>query len=284
MNAALQTAILSTTAGHVSALEIWLPVFIAECRIQPTWKGLTSDTDSAIDSEAETNGEIHDHSKEIGLYSRRIDGTLRDSRGIPKVDLEAGAFHSEVSLRDYVTSFVDQQHDDTRDDEFWATISALLDLAVHKNPRSRVLEFGGDAFGYKAREWQFMLDKETAFSRDGSYNSASLTENAEFGRFVKIGKRELIDAGKLDMRAFLRKATFTAFDLSDLFYTQDPFHRLVSRAKQLVSRLEEAGATVGIICGDVSKITNVTAAASTCMATGRRIRSVIQAAMGLYEA
>ncbi|KAF3067292.1 Lovastatin diketide synthase LovF [Daldinia childiae] len=130
-----------------------------------------------------------------------------------------------------------------------------------------------------------VLPPHVLSSRNPSFVQAVMqATSAEFGRFVKIGKRELIDAGKLDMRAFLRKATFTAFDLSDLFYTQDPFHRLVSRAKQLVSRLEEAGATVGIICGDVSKITNVTAAASTCMATGRRIRSVIQAAMGLYEA
>jgi NADPH:quinone reductase-like Zn-dependent oxidoreductase len=48
---------------------------------------------------------------------------------------------------------------------------------------------------------------------------------AEFGRFVEIGKRELIDAGKLDMRVFLRNSTFTAFDLSELFYAEDPFNR-----------------------------------------------------------
>ncbi|KAG4220523.1 hypothetical protein PC116_g30998, partial [Phytophthora cactorum] len=216
---------------------------------------------------------------------------------------------------------------------------------------------------------------------------------AEFGRFVEIGKRELLDAGKLDMRVFLRNATFTAFDLSELFYARDPFHRAIwdrlmvetlqlyrageirplpmrvfdssrvaqayqyfsnkdrvgkvvisfedprarvpvapatylsvfdaekvyllvgclgglgrslSRwmmargarhfvflgrsgadkpsAKQLVSRLEEAGATVGIVRGDVSKAADVTAAVSACVATGRRIGGVIQAAMGLHEA
>ncbi|KAI2781059.1 hypothetical protein F4815DRAFT_498801 [Daldinia loculata] len=50
-------------------------------------------------------------------------------------------------------------------------------------------------------------------------------------------------------------------------------------AKQLVSRLEEAGATVGIVRGDISKAADVTAAVSTCMATGRRIGGFIQAAM-----
>jgi NADPH:quinone reductase-like Zn-dependent oxidoreductase len=32
---------------------------------------------------------------------------------------------------------------------------------------------------------------------------------APFGRFVEIGKRELIDAGKLDMREFLKGSTST---------------------------------------------------------------------------
>ena len=40
---------------------------------------------------------------------------------------------------------------------------------------------------------------------------------AEFGRFVEIGKKDLVDSGRLDMGVFLRNATFTAFDLSELF-------------------------------------------------------------------
>lgn len=50
---------------------------------------------------------------------------------------------------------------------------------------------------------------------------------AEFGRFVEIGKRELVDAGKLDMRIFLRSATFTAFDFSSLFFHKDAYYRNV---------------------------------------------------------
>ncbi|RYP78219.1 hypothetical protein DL771_000696 [Monosporascus sp. 5C6A] len=48
---------------------------------------------------------------------------------------------------------------------------------------------------------------------------------APFGRFVEIGKRELIDAGKLDMHVFLRNTTLTAFDLSEFFFAEDPFYR-----------------------------------------------------------
>lgn len=44
---------------------------------------------------------------------------------------------------------------------------------------------------------------------------------APFGRFIEIGKRELVDAGKLDMHVFLRNTTFSAFDLSDLFSHQE---------------------------------------------------------------
>ena len=216
---------------------------------------------------------------------------------------------------------------------------------------------------------------------------------ADFGRLVEIGKRELTDAGKLDMSVFLRNATFTAFDLSEFFYAQDPFNRSIwdrlmvetlelfraghikpppikvfdvaniaqayryfagtsrvgkvvislenpqslvpvapvkylsvldpqkvylligclgglgrslSRwmmaqgarhfiflgrsgcdkpsAQQLVSRLQKAGAGVGVVRGDVSKAADVAAAVSACLATGRRIGGVVQAAMGLHEA
>jgi NADPH:quinone reductase-like Zn-dependent oxidoreductase len=48
---------------------------------------------------------------------------------------------------------------------------------------------------------------------------------AQFGRFVEVGKRELVDAGKLNMHVFLRNATFTAFDMTDLYFSQDPYRR-----------------------------------------------------------
>ncbi|KAI0803350.1 polyketide synthase-like protein [Xylaria sp. FL0064] len=54
---------------------------------------------------------------------------------------------------------------------------------------------------------------------------------AEFGRFVEVGKRELHDAGRLNMRGFLRNSTFTAFDLEDLIFSENESHR------QLVAHL-----------------------------------------------
>lgn len=54
----------------------------------------------------------------------------------------------------------------------------------------------------------------------GDLMQASWDCVAPFGRFVEIGKRDLLDAGRLDMRVFLRNATFTAFDFSDLYYEQ----------------------------------------------------------------
>ncbi|KAI1807193.1 KR domain-containing protein [Daldinia bambusicola] len=179
----------------------------------------------------------------------------------------------------------------------------------------------------------------------------------EFGRLVEIGKRELGDAGGLDMRVFLRNATFTAFEMSELFYAWDPLHRTVGdqlmvqalrlyrageiqplpmrvapatylsvfdaekvyllvgclgglgrslrrwmmargtphfvflgrsgadepSAKQLMSRLEEAGATVRIVRGNISTAADVTAAISACMATGRCVGDIIQVTMGLHE-
>lgn len=65
IDAGLQAACLSGTAGHVAALKTWLPVFLAECYIQPT-NGTAADKDS--------DGELHVKSEQMGLSSRRIDG------------------------------------------------------------------------------------------------------------------------------------------------------------------------------------------------------------------
>ena len=43
---------------------------------------------------------------------------------------------------------------------------------------------------------------------------------ASFGRFVEIGKMDLTTAGRLRMDQFLRNTTFTAVDLSQLYYTE----------------------------------------------------------------
>ncbi|KAF6518002.1 hypothetical protein HZS61_002080 [Fusarium oxysporum f. sp. conglutinans] len=215
---------------------------------------------------------------------------------------------------------------------------------------------------------------------------------ADFGRFVEVRKRELIDAGKLDMSVFPCNATFTASDLCELFYSQDHFHRsiwdrLISEtiqlyrdgaiqpppikvfdvsqvaqayrsflskdlvvkivismedqqargpvspplylsvfdpdkvyllvgclgglerslsrwvmtrgarqfvflgrsgadrpsARQFISRLEQASATVEVVRGDVCNLSDITKAVEACVIAGRRVGGVVQAAMGLAE-
>ncbi|EED21266.1 polyketide synthase, putative [Talaromyces stipitatus ATCC 10500] len=61
----------------------------------------------------------------------------------------------------------------------------------------------------------------------GDLMHASWACIAPFGRFVEIGKRELIDAGSLDMHKFLQGSTFSAFDLSEFFYADDPYYQRV---------------------------------------------------------
>ena len=50
---------------------------------------------------------------------------------------------------------------------------------------------------------------------------------AEFGRFVEVGKKDILEAGLLDMEMFKRSVTFTAFDLSDLYFSTLVSHRRV---------------------------------------------------------
>ncbi|KAI0828782.1 polyketide synthase-like protein [Hypoxylon sp. FL0890] len=57
----------------------------------------------------------------------------------------------------------------------------------------------------------------------GDLMHASWSCIASFGRFIEVGKRELMDAGKLDMAVFQRNATFSAFDLSEMFFSKDRF-------------------------------------------------------------
>ncbi|KAF2258784.1 polyketide synthase, partial [Lojkania enalia] len=208
IDAAIQAAIWSTTAGKVRTLKAWFPVFIPECTIQP-----------AQGSEPDMEAEIHVRSEETGFSSRKMAATLRDARGAPVVDfkdarislytgkkieqratddplakymerqpmlrinwkpdiLRVGS-NVETHLKQYVASFVEQQREDLLDDESLVVIGALIDLAGHKNPRMRVLELGGDAFGYKAKEWLGMLDADTAFSRCKSWVTGDVDENGE---------------------------------------------------------------------------------------------------------
>lgn len=59
----------------------------------------------------------------------------------------------------------------------------------------------------------------------GDLMHASWNCIADFGRFVEVGKRELMDSGRLDMANFNRSATFVAFDLGEMFYSSRPAQR-----------------------------------------------------------
>ena len=63
-------------------------------------------------------------------------------------------------------------------------------------------------------------------SLTGDKLHASLEACAKFGRFIEIGKRDVLDAGKLNMRVFEQGITFSAFDLHELFYSPSGSHRL----------------------------------------------------------
>lgn len=49
---------------------------------------------------------------------------------------------------------------------------------------------------------------------------------ASFGRFIEIGKADQVQCGKLEMEQFLQNATFSAFDLSNMYYhTNAAYHK-----------------------------------------------------------
>ena len=59
---------------------------------------------------------------------------------------------------------------------------------------------------------------------------------APFGRFVELGRKELIDTGKLDMDVFKRDATFSAVDLSSLYHApagQKTWTKLITQVMTL---------------------------------------------------
>ena len=49
---------------------------------------------------------------------------------------------------------------------------------------------------------------------------------ADVGRFVEVGKRDIVDNGNLDMSIFHRGVTFMAFDLTSLYWSQSESKRM----------------------------------------------------------
>ncbi|PYH84784.1 KR-domain-containing protein [Aspergillus uvarum CBS 121591] len=61
-------------------------------------------------------------------------------------------------------------------------------------------------------------------SLTGDLLRSSFEACADFGRFVEIGKRDILDHGILDMSTFGRNVSFMAFDLSNLYLPTKPTH------------------------------------------------------------
>ncbi|KAI8945258.1 polyketide synthase-like protein [Xylaria longipes] len=80
---------------------------------------------------------------------------------------------------------------------------------------------------------------------------------APFGRFVEVGKREIVDDGRLEMHVFARSTTFTAFDLSEMFFQEgDHYEALIASLVRDVLEMYRSGEIrlVPITTFDVSEI------------------------------
>ncbi|RWA08741.1 hypothetical protein EKO27_g6377 [Xylaria grammica] len=373
IDAGLQAACLSSTAGHVAALKTWLPVFIAECHLQP--------------STGEAEGEIHVKSEEMGFSSRRIDGTIRDAAGALVFDFRDSRIslyngkssmpdaqqNSEVEetgredadptesnplevylqrqptlrvqwkpdllrigqeaiaqLREYVTNFVEEQHLDLRDDESMLVIGALLELAGHKNPHMRVflrsvtftafdlseLFYAHDPFNRAI--WDRLMVETLDLYRAGEIKELpakvfDITQAAQayryFGNKDRVGK-VVISMENPEARVPSSPPTFLSrFDSEKTYLLigclgglgRSLSRWMISRgarhfvflgrsgadkpsARELVTRLEQAKATVTVVCGDVVNLKDVQTAVGACISKGKQIGGVVQAAMGLQEA
>ncbi|KAI1129321.1 polyketide synthase-like protein [Nemania abortiva] len=64
-------------------------------------------------------------------------------------------------------------------------------------------------------------------SLTGDLMHASWRCLAVFGRFVEVGKREIVDDGRLELNVFARNTTFTAFDLSEMFFQEGDYYESV---------------------------------------------------------
>ncbi|KAJ2994925.1 hypothetical protein NUW58_g1418 [Xylaria curta] len=228
IDACLQTGIMSTCAGDLAELKAYLPVFMKECRISSV---------STVSSHSDLDVKIHARSKRTGVNTQRISCTLRDSEGRPLIEIgdmrmsqyagrissssEAtiGDAHderhpclrvlwkpdirrlqpgSEGPLHEYISHFLDKQDPDLTEDENLAVVGALLDLAGHKKPEMRVLEFG-EGCHCKSKRWSAFLDKDTSFPRFKSWNIANIATdgtisaddegNGPFDTIVMTGRR-----------------------------------------------------------------------------------------------
>ncbi|KEY64667.1 hypothetical protein S7711_02867 [Stachybotrys chartarum IBT 7711] len=218
VDACLQAAIMGGTAGNLSTLKAFLPVFISEARIQ------------AVAPVTNEDAIIHTRSTKTGFATRRIDCTLLDASGKSVIDIKgmrlalySGKMEETVAnsnlflqrhptlrvnwkpdvlrvvpglekqLDAYIDAFIErieQKHADLADDEAQAVFAALLDLVGHNNPRMRVLSLTGDG-QVQNKDWLSVLDKDTAMPRCRSWNSVAFSE---LGKLTADDASETFDA------------------------------------------------------------------------------------------
>ena len=80
---------------------------------------------------------------------------------------------------------------------------------------------------------------------------------APFGRFIEIGKKDIVDAGLLEMTRFKQSVTFSAFDLRQLYESSNPdHHRTWNELLRETMRLYRSGhiRNVQVASFDVSEV------------------------------
>jgi hypothetical protein len=206
IDACIQASIMGGTAGNLSTLRAFVPVFVSKMRIQ-----LPRGGGSSLDGQ---ECRIHTRMEKTGFSTRQIDCTLRQPDGTPAIDLSglrmalytgkapaqpaSNLFQqrhpclrvhwkpdilrlhpgSESDLMTFIRDFAARQSEDMRERDSLVVFGALLDLAGHKMPRMRVLELG-DGCQCLGKECLEMLGKSSAFPRCRSWQNGSFGEEGE---------------------------------------------------------------------------------------------------------
>ncbi|KAI5921029.1 putative polyketide synthase [Camillea tinctor] len=197
IDACLQSAIISATAGNINVFKPYLPVFISECRIQTGY--MTAPEDIAV---------MSTQAQKIGVSMLKASCTLRDAQERPIVDMKnvrlsmytgkvvqednttnvqtqrepimhvrwkPDILQLDSELEDQLNEYVSRYIDDNccAEDEVISTMGILIDLMGHKNPKIDVLEVR-DAHGKQPESWLYTLDQGTAFPRYRSWTAREI--------------------------------------------------------------------------------------------------------------
>jgi acyl transferase domain-containing protein len=210
LDACLQAAIISDSAGNISRQRAWLPTFIPLC----LFRGMNT-TASLGDAT------IHARSVRSGVSTLNADSTLYDGNGAPlmemkgvRLSLYTGKVATEPisqvmnqqrnpclridwrpdiyclhpgvegQLNLYIQRVVDNSKQNTSGNDLFPIINAVIDLAIHKNPQIRVLELDDS----KSRHRRHHADYEGEPPRYRSWHTDFLDEEG------KLSLEDEIDA------------------------------------------------------------------------------------------